>query len=235
MKKLPQALALASTLAYYSVTANSILIPFNGLNQLIPDGDSSGFANQQFISLGSVGNITDVNVRINLAGVGGDGFNGDLYAWLKHDSGFSVLLSRPGKTASDSTGYADNGLNVVLDDAGAKDIHNYRDFVAGPFPLTSPLGGTWTPDGRTSDPGAVLDTDSRTSFLSSFNGLNPSGNWTLFVADLETGGQVQLRSWALDIQTDALTVPDSMNTLLGLAGSICLLCLLRPTRRIVKA
>ena len=35
--------------------------------------------------------------------------------------------------------------------------------------------------------------------LTSFNGLDAAGEWTLYLADLESGGTNQLREWALEI------------------------------------
>ncbi len=59
--------------------------------------------------------------------------------------------------------------------------------------------GTWQPDGREVDPGLVVDTDPRSAFLSTFTGLNANGTWTLFLADLESGGTSALDSWGLEI------------------------------------
>jgi subtilisin-like proprotein convertase family protein len=42
-----------------------------------------------------------------------------------------------------------------------------------------------------------LDTDLRVSSLKSFLGLNPSGHWTLFLADLVSGEEAHLTEWAL--------------------------------------
>lgn len=214
-------------LAAASVTGRATLIEFNNLNLAIPDADPSGLVNQQMLNLGDIGTITDINVRLNLAGISGHGFSGDLYAWLKHDTGFSVLLNRPGKTASDAFGYGDNGLNVILDDQAQFDIHTYRDHAAGTFPLSKGLVGTWQPDGRASDPGIVLDSDARTLSLGGFDGMDPNGVWTLFIADLHSGGLVQLSNWALDIRTNAQAVPDSMGTASGLIFGLGLIAVVR--------
>jgi hypothetical protein len=63
----------------------------------------------------------------------------------------------------------------------------------------APLMGTWQPDAREVDPGLVVDTDPRSAFLSNFTGLNANGTWTLFLADLESGGTSALDSWGLEI------------------------------------
>lgn len=54
------------------------------------------------------------------------------------------------------------------------------------------MTGTWQPDGRTNSPGSVLDSQPPDAFLSSFNGLDPNGDWTLFVADV-SGGDTHTR------------------------------------------
>src|SRR5262245_1732778 len=82
-----------------------------------------------------IGFINDVNVTVNISG----GFNGDLYGYLIHDSGFAILLNRVGRTGSDSFGYSDPGFSSVrLDDSAVNgDIHLYS-----PHNTTSALTGT---------------------------------------------------------------------------------------------
>ena len=57
--------------------------------------------------------------------------------------------------------------------------------------------GTWAPDGPAVDPEYLLDTNSQTSLLNSFNGTNPNGTWTLFLADLDFGQQGALVQWGV--------------------------------------
>ena len=45
----------------------------------------------------------------------------------------------------------------------------------------------------------MTDASSRSALLTSFNGLNAAGEWTLYLVDLESGGTNQLREWALEI------------------------------------
>ncbi len=162
-------------------------------NRVVPDGNASGLHDVRSIS-SAIGQIAGVKVRFKLNGE----FNGDLYGYVRHASGFSVLLNRPGKTASNAAGYDDSGFDVTFATSGASgDIHTYRT-VTTPT-AGSPLTGTWEPDGRTADPASVTDGSPRSAALSSFNGLNAAGEWTLFLADLESGGTNQLREWALEI------------------------------------
>src|SRR2546425_3815248 len=62
-------------------------------NRVVPDGNASGL--QDVRSLNSaIAQIASVKVRLRISGE----FNGDLYGYVRHSSGFSVLLNRPGKT-----------------------------------------------------------------------------------------------------------------------------------------
>lgn len=172
----------------------------------IPDNSSVGVAHEQEVS-GLVGALDFVEVDLRITSRGsGPMFNGDLYVTLTHDSGHSVLLNRVGRRASSSSGYADNGFDIRLSDAAAADVHTYRVTISGNelIPISNlspaaPLTGTWQPDARAVDPSVVLATSSRTAGLSTFDGLNPNGVWTLFVADLGTGGLAKLDSWALHL------------------------------------
>jgi hypothetical protein len=150
--------------------------------------------------------VESVRVTLDIAGAGSGAFNGDLYAYLYHDNCVAVLLNRPGRTALETSGYADNGLaSVTFDDLAPNgDVHEYRLTLSGnaasPLsPAPAPLSGTWAPDGRMVDPALVLNTDQRSAPLSSFQGTNPNGNWTLFVADLEIGGTAKLLEWQLQV------------------------------------
>lgn len=159
----------------------------------IPDNNASGLAVTVPFSSTEVFQITDLEVSLDISG----GFNGDYYAYLTHDSGFSVLLNRVGRDAGNAFGYPDSGLDVLLDhSAGNGDIHTYQSVLN---PGGGVLTGTWAPDARTQDPSFVLDTSPRSAFLSSFNGLDPNGDWTLFIADLDPGSYGTLQSWGLNV------------------------------------
>lgn len=164
------------------------------LNQTIPDNNLSGVVSPVTVSFPGMNAITDLQVQLNVSG----DFTGDLYAWLQHDTGFAVLLNRPGRTATSTFGYNDPGLFITLDDNGS-DVHLYRtQFPSNPnAPI--PLTGVWAPDGRNVSPLIVTDTDPRTATLSAFNGLDPNGAWSLFVADTSGGGVHNLVSWSLII------------------------------------
>lgn len=186
---------------------------FAGLNQTVPDGNPVGMSTLTNLS-SAISFIANVKVRLNLAGE----FNGDLYGYLRHSNQIVVLLNRPGRTAADPFGYDDTGLNVTFDDAAASDIHLYQTVTNVPY--GSPLTGTWQPDGRYADPNLVTEGTSRSTSLASFRNLNAAGAWTLYLADLESGGSNQLVSWELEItggSTPALSWPTPANIVYGTA------------------
>src|SRR5438874_1107450 len=76
------------------------------------------------------------------------------------------------------------------------------------------------PDPRNIDPlsaGSAFDSASRSAMLSTFNGSNPNGQWTLFITDTSPGGEGALINWGLQI----ITVPEpSILTLLVFLGGL---------------
>jgi hypothetical protein len=226
MKTLPLSLLLlaaaGSLLPGQALTFNATYPLASGL---LPDGDLNGRTDVRNIS-GIDGTITGVQVRLNLTGTGPDGgWNGDLYASLQHNSGFSVLINRPGRGIGSEFGSSGDGFEVVLDDsAPLGDIHNSQ-------PGNGVVTGTWAPDGRNIPPTASLTDFSnapRSALLSSFIGLPVSGDWTLLVLDASSGGQMEIREWGLriDYQTTPNTssVPDGSGALalfaLGFLGLV---------------
>jgi subtilisin-like proprotein convertase family protein len=186
----------------------------------IPDGNLNGFQNSQSVS-GLSGTITDLNVTLEISG----GFNGDFYAFLTHGNSTAILLNRVGRNSTHPVGYPDAGFGpgssanaFTLDDQAANDIHSYRSFS---FILngTGQLTGSWQPDARLVDPlspASTFDGAARTAPLSIFNGLDPNGLWTLYVADVSSGGEGSLVGWGLQITT----VPEPGSAVLL---AICLL------------
>jgi len=183
------------------------------VNQAVSDNDPTGLQNTQTLS-GLNPKIDYIEVYLKLSG-SPDAFSGDYYVTLiGPNGGFSVLLNRAGRTLSAPLGYSDNGFDITFA-SGTNDVHLYQDYSPvfdGQFRLT----GTWDADGRNVDPDLVLDTDSRTAGLDAFNGLNPNGNWTLFVADMNPNGTVMLDSWGLNITT---VVPEPASAMLVFFGA----------------
>jgi subtilisin-like proprotein convertase family protein len=167
---------------------------FNGNSSMsIPDHNATGVADSRSL-ISDLRQILHLDVWVQTEG----GFNGDLYLTLQHGSDFAVLMNRPGRTESSHFGYDDSGFNVTFRDAAANgDIHTYRNVTAPGDGLS--LTGAWQPDGRTSDPAVVLNTSPRTAFLGSFNGQTIGGDWTLFAADLSSGGEAKIIGWGLTV------------------------------------
>lgn len=187
------ALAVAGINAQAQSTVTNM---FNSLNKVIPDGQFTGVSDTENLSFGDplFANITDVKVILNISG----GFNGDLYAYLVHDGGFAVLLNRVGRTSGNSIGYGNPGLSITLGATG-NDVHDYQNPIYSAAYSGGQLTGNWQQDGRDIDPQTVLNTDSQTALLGSFNGLNPNGEWTLFLADVDFGQQGTLVNWGVVI------------------------------------
>ena len=207
-------LSLAAVLGW-AMAANAAIQIDVPVNQLIPDGDLAGLASQANIN-GQSGTVSDVTVGLTVNGT----YNGDLYAYLVHGSGFAVLLNRVGTSTTDSLGYGDPGLNVVFQD-GAPNIHTYQQTLGNPGILPGPLTGVWGPDGRAVSPLVVNGTEPVTATLSSFEGGDPNGAWTLFIADASGGDLNQLVTW--DMTIDTVPEPEIYGAVsgllcLGLAG-----------------
>jgi len=175
----------------------------------IPDNDDVGFADTRTINVPDITEIENVTVGLHFTG----GWNGDLYAYLVHGSGFAVLLNRPGRSLSYPDGSATVGMEVTFDDSAFADLHTAIPMSGGS------VIGTYQPDGRITDPLDVLDTDPRPAMLSSFIGLDANNTWTLFVADQAAGETSTLQSWTLTITG----VPEPSVALLGGLGMLLLL------------
>jgi hypothetical protein len=173
------------------------------VNTPIPDGSTSGIQDVRTIT-SEIVELTEVKILLKIAG----NFNGDLYGYVRHNSGqtthISVLLNRPGRTLSDPNGYSDYGFDVTFADSALADIHNYQ-LITIPLPGV-PLGGIWQPDARFVDPFVVSTDSPRSAPLSVFNGLSASGEWTLFLADVDPGGTNFLVSWGLELSGKVLPV-----------------------------
>jgi hypothetical protein len=155
----------------------------------IPDNDSVGVTDTRNVSGTGITNIQLVTITLDTTG----GWNGDLYAYLVHDTGFSVLLNRAGRTLAALDGSASSGMSITFDDAAAADVHTAIPMAGGS------VTATYQPDGRDVDPLVVFDTTPRSAFMSSFNGLSAEGVWTLFIADQSAGSVATATSWTLTI------------------------------------
>lgn len=192
----------------YAVTVMQTFTP----NAPIPDFEETGYADSRTLSNTSIDEITSITVDLTFVG----GWNGDMYVYLTHGTGFSVLLNRPGRSLTESDGSATVGMAITLDDNATTDVH-----TGLPMSGLNPTG-TFQPDARQADPSLVVTGDTRTAFLSSFHGLSANGQWTLFVADLNSGGTSSLQSWSLNI-TGNSAVPEPSVSCLAALFSFCLI------------
>jgi len=191
--------------ATFAASAQEYNFNYYGLGTPIPDQNPFGVTDARTINVGPGVTVTDVDVSLTIYGTGPgfDGFSGDLYVTLQHQSGFAVLLNRTGARPGTPSGYSDDGFNVTLDDSSPKDIHSYRLVLSGDesIPISGVLAGIWAPDGRNIDPDLVSPSSPRDALLSSFHGLSLDGTWTLFVSDLSAGGTHRLEGWSMRVQT----------------------------------
>ena len=185
------ALALASGL---TASAQTTLTSTNfTVGATVPDNNLSGLASAKTVST-PIAYVTGLKVNVKLSGT----FNGDVYCYLAHNGTNAILLNRAGRSPTSNPGYSDQGFDLTFDDASTNgDVHVYGTKLGGP--ISGPLTNSWAPDARRTSPTDVLTGDARTGFLSSFNGMNPNGEWVLFVADMEAGDIYTLNNWGLEI------------------------------------
>ena len=199
------ALLLAATL---QATA-SLVTNFNGSfanNGFLPDGNLSGWSDTRNLNVTEYAGftVTDVQVTLDVA----SGWNGDLYGYLLHDTGFVVLLDRVGSSTYSPHGFGNAGFTgVTLSDTVnlTGSIEDYGG-ASGPGTASSALvGGTYNSQDGT------LNT--------AFDGLSVNGNWTLFLADMSSGDISQVTGWSLNIE--AVPEPSTWALLLAGGGFVC--------------
>jgi hypothetical protein len=200
MKRL---LSLLAGVGALTLRGTAQIVVATPLDTAIPDGGGAVGVQSTVSVTSPLLVIGDVNVSLEIAPAAGDSaWNGDFYAYLSHGGQLVVLLNRIGRTASNSDGSPDNGLQVTFDDqAPGGDIHLHPPVVQpDPSETQLPLTGSWQPDGRSGVlPTAALDTSPRLTFLADFNGMDPNGDWTLFVSDFGTGAAARLVRWELSV------------------------------------
>lgn len=219
---------IATLLAALPASAAVFTFDMPGEGSAIPDNSPSGITDTRTIDVPGI--IRDIMVTLQIDG----GFNGDYYASLSHDSGFTVLLNRVGRTAENPEGYSDPGLNITFQhNAPSGDVHVYRETLFGNHdtalggPLTAADAGTWAPDARNVSPLTVTDATPRTATLASIYGRDQQGEWTLFVADMNGNNSGMLVSWGVEITV----VPEPAEMAVAIGAGLFAFALVRARRK----
>ncbi len=155
--------------------------------------------------------VTDVNVSLFAIDFRGDGTQ-DLDVWLVGPGGSALILSDVGGFTTTSN------ITVTLDDQQQEPLPSNTALTFGFFQPTN-FG---SPDTMNlgNGPVTVKSGDS----LGVFNGVNPRGEWRLFVFDDSPGNDVPLPGsgiiggWALEITTDNGVPRSAADTFQAQAG-----------------
>lgn len=137
----------------------------------IPDG-AAPTGIKDSVDINSPGVLTDLNVSVDIQHT----WVGDLTVTLSNeDTGTSVeLVSRPGLPAFDSEfGFDGGGMTITLDDEGSQTVED------------------------NAPPYNSYDSYIPNNPLSTFDGQNLAGSWTLTITDSADGDEGILNSWCL--------------------------------------
>lgn len=138
------------------------------------------------INVPESGTISDVNVVVDIA----HSHSGDLQITLTHGpTGRQTTLLQWLNGPGFAFGCGSDGIAAVFDDAASSPMDSYdcsSDFEA-------PVTGVWQPTGN----------------LTTFNGINMAGSWTIEVNDTIATDNGTLNAWALIFNSDAPAIdPD---------------------------
>jgi len=172
-------------LATFTFTLPTFAAYTNNTAIIIPDhGSASPYPSTISVSglTGLVGKVT-----VSLKGVT-HGFPDDIDIILVSPSGQKVVLM-----SDTGGGHSITNVNLTFDDSASTGLPDSAQIVSDTYkPTDFELGDNFPPPAPV---GAV------SAFLSAFNGLNPNGNWSLYVMDDATGDSGAISSWSLAITT----------------------------------
>ncbi len=138
----------------------------------VPDGSPVGIADSETFNMdpNSGDTVGALTLNLNITG----GYDANLYAYVVAPNGtMTVLLNQPGVTPGTPFGNPGSGMNITFSDGGPA--------ITASSDLS---GGTYAAAGS----------------LSGLDGSAADGTWTLFLADLTSGGGTSvLNSWTLNI------------------------------------
>jgi hypothetical protein len=184
--------------------AMAVLVPVGASAQgiIIPEGNPIGIT-ESITESGMAPTVGGVTVSIDISG----GNNGDLVGYLSYDGVIVTLLNRPGVSGGNPLGFTGSGFNVTISDTGSLNLNT------APETAGSPLTGIFNVNGTPGLNGTAAN--GSLAFGSAYDGLNPNGTWTLFLANEASGGDPSmLVSWSLSIDA----VPEPTNIALGIFG-----------------
>jgi len=172
-------------LATFAFTLPTVTSFTNITAVTIPDHGSA----TPYPSTISVSSLTGVvgKVTVSLKGLT-HGFPDDIDILLVSPSGQKVALM-----SDTGGGHSVTNLNLDFDDSAASGLPDTAQIVSGTYKPTDFEPGDNFP------PPAPAGTV--TTFLSTFNGSNPNGNWSLYVVDDAIGDSGAISNWSLSITT----------------------------------
>jgi subtilisin-like proprotein convertase family protein len=175
----------AAALAMLAPAASAeVLVPSQGEDISITGGEANPYPSELFVQEAD-GNVTDLNVTINLSHTWPD----DVDIVLEGPTGETAVLM------SDACGSGDlAGASITFTDEAIAGLANEGPCGSGSFKPTNIEGGdVWGGEG----PGEETST-----LLSNFDGETPNGFWNLWVIDdFEPEDNGLIASWSLTITT----------------------------------
>ena len=180
----------------YMISADST----GGPVSIVDDGDPTLVAGKSILLTLTGQTIVDVDVTVEVT----HEFVGDLVFRLEGPDGTQIVLAnRPG-TTSDFGGAAANmsaDVPITFDDSAATNAELMGNGLDTMEIVGAAAGSpsTYFPFSGTLIPGPTL---------SAFNGMSPTGEWTLTVGDGAAGATGTFVGWTLSLETERQIIPE---------------------------